>query len=125
MYAVIKTGGKQYRVVEGQRLRVEKLPGNEGDTVTFGDVLMLGGDTPKIGQPLVWQERALPRPGTRLSSGLDNKPNTGIAVPHATAVPTSTGTTAAGSVRGRAPSTQRFWLIGILSAMLGIALALI
>lgn len=53
MYAVIKTGGKQYRVVEGQRLRVEKLPGNEGDTVTFGDVLMLGGDTPKIGQPLV------------------------------------------------------------------------
>jgi len=53
MYAVFKTGGKQYRVSEGQRLRVEKLPGNEGETVTFTDVLMLGGDTPKIGKPLV------------------------------------------------------------------------
>jgi large subunit ribosomal protein L21 len=53
MYAVIKTGGKQYRVVEGQKLRVEKLPGNEGDAVTFTDVLMLGGDAPKIGQPIV------------------------------------------------------------------------
>ena len=53
MYAVFKTGGKQYRVSEGQRLRVEKLPGNEGDTVTFTDVLMLGGDAPKIGKPLV------------------------------------------------------------------------
>jgi large subunit ribosomal protein L21 len=53
MYAVIKTGGKQYRVVEGQKLRVEKLPGNEGDAVTFTDVLMLGGDAPKIGQPVV------------------------------------------------------------------------
>lgn len=53
MYAVIKTGGKQYRVVEGQKLRVEKLPGSEGDAVTFTDVLMLGGDTPKIGQPVV------------------------------------------------------------------------
>jgi large subunit ribosomal protein L21 len=53
MYAVIKTGGKQYRVVEGQKLRVEKLPGNEGDSITFSEVLMLGGDTPKIGQPVV------------------------------------------------------------------------
>ncbi|HTJ80544.1 MAG TPA: 50S ribosomal protein L21, partial [Polyangiaceae bacterium] len=53
MYAVFKTGGKQYRVSEGQKLRVEKLPGNEGDTVTFTDVLMVGGDTPKIGKPLV------------------------------------------------------------------------
>jgi large subunit ribosomal protein L21 len=53
MYAVIKTGGKQYRVVEGQRLRVEKLTGNKGDTVTFGEVLMVGGDAPKIGKPVV------------------------------------------------------------------------
>jgi large subunit ribosomal protein L21 len=53
MYAVIKTGGKQYRVTEGQILRVEKLPGNEGDKVTFGEVLLIGGDTPKIGQPHV------------------------------------------------------------------------
>ncbi len=53
MYAVIKTGGKQYRVIEGQKLRVEKLPGAAGDKVTFSDVLLLGGDSPKVGQPLV------------------------------------------------------------------------
>lgn len=53
MYAVIKTGGKQYRVMEGQRLRVEKLLGGKGESVTFGDVLMIGGDTPKIGKPTV------------------------------------------------------------------------
>jgi large subunit ribosomal protein L21 len=53
MYAVIRTGGKQYRVSEGQTLRVEKLPGTAGDKVTFGEVLLVGGDTPKIGQPLV------------------------------------------------------------------------
>ena len=54
MYAVIKTGGKQYRVTEGQRLRVEKLPGNTGDSVTFSDVLLVGGEGgPKIGQPMV------------------------------------------------------------------------
>jgi len=57
MYAVIKTGGKQYRVIEGQRVRVEKLLGNTGDTVTFSDVLMVGGGEssaePRIGQPVV------------------------------------------------------------------------
>ncbi len=53
MYAVIKTGGKQYRVTEGQKLRVERLPGNPGDAVSFDQVLLLGGDSPKIGQPLV------------------------------------------------------------------------
>lgn len=53
MYAVIKTGGKQYRVSEGQKLRVEKLPGDKGQSVTFSDVLFVGGDTPKIGQPTV------------------------------------------------------------------------
>lgn len=53
MYAVIKTGGKQYRVAEGQKLRVEKLAGNAGDKVTFEEVLLVGGDSPKIGQPLV------------------------------------------------------------------------
>ena len=40
-------------MVEGQKLRVEKLVGAKGDTVTFSDVLMVGGDTPKIGQPVV------------------------------------------------------------------------
>lgn len=53
MYAVIKTGGKQYRVSEGQTLRVEKLPGSAGDIITFNEVLFIGGDTPKVGQPLV------------------------------------------------------------------------
>jgi large subunit ribosomal protein L21 len=53
MYAVIKTGGKQYRVAEGQLLRVEKLPGAKGDKVSFGEVLLVSGDTPKVGQPLV------------------------------------------------------------------------
>jgi len=53
MYAVIKTGGKQYRVAEGQKLRVEKLTGNAGDKVTFDEVLLVGGDSPQIGLPLV------------------------------------------------------------------------
>ena len=53
MYAVIKTGGKQYRVSEGQKLRVEKLPGSPGDALKFDEVLMVGGDSPKFGQPLV------------------------------------------------------------------------
>ena len=53
MYAVIKTGGKQYRVTEGDRLRVEKLPGDVGLDITFDEVLMLGGDKVAIGKPLV------------------------------------------------------------------------
>ena len=53
MYAVIKTGGKQYRVSEGSRLRVEKLAGNVGDKLELSDVLMLGGDKVVVGAPLV------------------------------------------------------------------------
>jgi large subunit ribosomal protein L21 len=54
MYAVIKTGGKQYRVAQGDKLRVEKLAGNVGDSVTLGEVLLVGsGDGVKIGAPLV------------------------------------------------------------------------
>src|SRR5688572_30070177 len=53
MYAVIKTGGKQYRVSEGDRLRVEKIAGEKGDSIDFGEVLMLGGDKVSIGAPLV------------------------------------------------------------------------
>jgi large subunit ribosomal protein L21 len=54
MYAVIKTGGKQYRVAEGDTLEVEKLPGTKGDAVTFGEVLLLGGgDATQVGRPLV------------------------------------------------------------------------
>jgi len=53
MFAVIKTGGRQYRVAADEMLKVEKLAGEPGDSVTFGDVLMLGGDEPKMGSPLV------------------------------------------------------------------------
>jgi large subunit ribosomal protein L21 len=53
MYAVMKTGGKQYRVQPDDMLRVEKLPAEAGDTVEFDQVLMLGGDGPQVGTPLV------------------------------------------------------------------------
>ena len=54
MYAVFKTGGKQYRVEKGDKLQVEKLPGNVGDAVTFDQVLLVsGGETLAVGQPLV------------------------------------------------------------------------
>jgi large subunit ribosomal protein L21 len=54
MYAVIKTGGKQYRVTQGETLRVETLEASEGDAVEFDHVLMVGeGDDVRIGMPLV------------------------------------------------------------------------
>ena len=54
MYAVIRSGGKQYRVNRGDSLRVEKLPGEVGSSITLDDVLMLGGDGDvKIGTPTV------------------------------------------------------------------------
>jgi large subunit ribosomal protein L21 len=54
MYAVVKTGGKQYRVQEGDTLRVEKLVGEPGAKVTLAAVLMVGGvEAPQIGKPLV------------------------------------------------------------------------
>jgi large subunit ribosomal protein L21 len=52
MYAIIKTGGKQYRVTEGDTLRVEKL-NVEGTNVTFDQVLLVGGEEVKIGAPIV------------------------------------------------------------------------
>ena len=52
-YAVIRTGGKQYRVEPGSLIRVEKLAGDVGSTVQFGEVLLAGGDTIRIGTPLV------------------------------------------------------------------------
>jgi large subunit ribosomal protein L21 len=53
MYAVFKTGGKQYRVAAGDKLRVEKLPGNVGDAVAFPEVLLVADEAVKIGRPLV------------------------------------------------------------------------
>jgi len=52
-YAVIRTGGKQYRVEPGTLLRVEKLVGEVGATVEFTEVLLAGGDPVRIGTPLV------------------------------------------------------------------------
>ncbi len=53
MYAVIQTGGKQYRVAEGDTIRVEKVPGDVGAEVEFGEVLMVGGDQVVVGTPRV------------------------------------------------------------------------
>ena len=54
MYAVFKTGGKQYRAVAGEVIRVEKLEAEAGSTVDIGEVLMIGdGDSVKIGAPLL------------------------------------------------------------------------
>jgi large subunit ribosomal protein L21 len=54
MYAVIRTGGKQYRVAEGDVFRIEKVAGDVGASVTFDDILLLGGsESPKIGKPTV------------------------------------------------------------------------
>ncbi len=53
MYAVVESGGKQHRVREGDLLRVEKVAGDVGSTFTFDKVLMIGGDAPSFGAPLV------------------------------------------------------------------------
>jgi large subunit ribosomal protein L21 len=53
MFAVIKTGGKQYRVVAEDVLRVDRLEGEPGAVVEFGEVLVVGGDTPVVGAPTV------------------------------------------------------------------------
>lgn len=54
MYAVIKSGGKQHRVVEGERLKVELLAVEPGQSITFEDVLMVvNGDSIQVGTPVV------------------------------------------------------------------------
>lgn len=54
MYAIVETGGKQYRVAEGDVITVERLPGSEGDEVTLDRVLMIAGNGEvKVGTPLV------------------------------------------------------------------------
>ena len=54
MYAVIKTGGKQYRVAAGEKLKIEQIPAEVGAEITLDQILMLGeGETVKIGTPLV------------------------------------------------------------------------
>jgi large subunit ribosomal protein L21 len=53
MFAVIKTGGKQYKVAANDVLKIEKLEAEAGDIVSFDQVLMLGGEKPVVGSPLV------------------------------------------------------------------------
>ena len=53
MFAVLKTGGKQYKVQAGDILRVEKLAAEAGETIQFNEILMLGGDNLVVGAPLV------------------------------------------------------------------------
>jgi len=53
MFAVIKTCGKQYRVAADDKLKVEKIAGEVGDIITFGEVLVVGGETPTLGTPAV------------------------------------------------------------------------
>ena len=53
MFAIIKTGGKQYRVAAGDQITVERLLGDVGTTISLTDVLAIGGDAPVVGRPLV------------------------------------------------------------------------
>ncbi len=53
MFAVLKTGGKQYKVAKGDIFTVEKLAAAAGETVKFGDVLMIGGDKVTVGAPFI------------------------------------------------------------------------
>lgn len=53
MFAVLKTGGKQYRVQAGDVLRVERIAAHAGEKIQFNDVLMLGGDSPVVGAPMI------------------------------------------------------------------------
>ena len=53
MYAVVRTGGKQVRMQPGEAVRVEKLSGGVGDTIELDDVLLVGGDSLKVGRPVV------------------------------------------------------------------------
>ena len=53
MYAVVRTGGKQYKVTKDAVLQVESLAGDVGSKLTLDEVLLLGGDSPKLGAPLI------------------------------------------------------------------------
>lgn len=53
MFAIIKTGGKQYKVSEGDVIKVEKIEAEAGDKIEFDQVLMVAGDDVKVGNPVV------------------------------------------------------------------------
>ena len=70
MYAVIATGGKQYKVSEGDIIKVEKLNAAEGETYTFEDVLVVSGDALTVGNPTV---KGATVSATVLENGKDHK----------------------------------------------------
>jgi large subunit ribosomal protein L21 len=71
VYAVVRTGGKQYRVEEGRAVKVDHLPGEPGDSVELGDVLLMGeGETITIGAPTIEGARVV---GTIAEQGRDPK----------------------------------------------------
>jgi large subunit ribosomal protein L21 len=53
MYAVVRSGGKQHRVTAGDSIRVEKLPGEIGQSIEMDDVLLTGGDEVRVGTPVL------------------------------------------------------------------------
>ena len=53
MFAVLKTGGKQYKVTSGEVIKVEKLAATEGETVQFNDILLIQGKKISVGSPLI------------------------------------------------------------------------
>jgi len=72
MYAVVRTGGRQFRVAQGESVRVEKLPGGVGDTVELAEVLLVAGDggAEKLGAPLVAGAKVV---GTIVAQGKGEK----------------------------------------------------
>ena len=72
MYAIIRTGGKQYRVSEGETIYVESLDAPVGEKVTLGEVLLVGGGdgAPKVGAPLIDKASVA---ATVVDSGRDQK----------------------------------------------------
>lgn len=71
MYAVIKTGGKQYRVEEGRSIKIERLPGDAGDTVELADVLLMAdGEDITFGAPTIEGARVV---GTIAEQGRSKK----------------------------------------------------
>ena len=71
MYAVVRTGGKQYRVQEGRSVKVEHLPGDPGDAIELGDVLLMAdGDAITVGAPTIEGARIM---GTIAEQGRDRK----------------------------------------------------
>jgi large subunit ribosomal protein L21 len=53
MYAVVRTGGKQLRVEPGDVVDIERVPGEAGDRIELSEVLLMGGDSIRVGTPLV------------------------------------------------------------------------